>query len=241
MTVPSFQSALPSRKAGFLPEPKSPTFALRSKTAMDPSREVPMSKLHRHLHRLAGRPREPRPKAAVHTAVDRTTPVVLPPVRERWDVVMLSPAANEGTLARINAAGFDVWRPRAVVLVSSATLGKAAWVNRPLWPRYAFVGRRDATGSLCDVWSIGKPLTVGTLSGAVVEALAQQEARGDFDPRTRPAPSIALPVGAEVEALDGLMSGIVQKSDDQRTVVLFRLMERDHVVVVDTARLRVRA
>lgn len=74
-----------------------------------------MSKLHRHLHRLAGRPREPRPKAAVHTAVDRTTPVVLPPVRERWDVVMLSPAANEGTLARINAAGFDVWRPRAVL------------------------------------------------------------------------------------------------------------------------------
>lgn len=201
-----------------------------------------MSKLHRHLHRLAGRPREPRPKAAVHTAVDRTTPVVLPPVRERWDVVMLSPAANEGTLARIDAAGFDVWRPRAVVLVSSATQGKAAWMNRPLWPRYAFVGRRDATGSLRDVWSVGKPLTVGTLSGAVVEALAQQEERGDFDPRNRPPPPAeGFPVGAYVEALDGLMFGIVQKSDDQRTVVLFRLMERDHEVTVETARLRVKA
>lgn len=200
-----------------------------------------MSKLHRHLHRLSGRPREPRPRSVPAVVADKTTPVVLPPVRDRWDVVMLSPAANEGTLSRINAAGFDVWRPRAAVLVSSATLGRAAWVNRPLWPRYAFVGRRDATGSLCDVWSIGKPLTVGTLSGLVVEGLAQQEARGDFDPRTRPAPSTAMPVGAEVEALDGLMSGIVQKSDDQRTVVLFRLMERDHVVTVETARLRVKA
>jgi hypothetical protein len=100
-----------------------------------------MSKLHRHLHRLAGRPREPRPRSVPTVVADKTTPVVLPPVRDRWDVVMLSPAANEGTLASIDAAGFDVWRPRAVVLVSSATQGKAVYVNRPLWPRYARVRR----------------------------------------------------------------------------------------------------
>lgn len=202
-----------------------------------------MSKLHRHLHRLAGRPREPRPRpAAPVVAADKTTPITMPPIRDRWDVVMLSPTANDGTLERINAAGFDVWRPRAAVLVSSATLGRAAWVNRPLWPRYAFVGRRDATGSLSDVRSIGKPLMVGSVSGALVEALVQQELRGDFDPRNLPpAPAEGFPEGVHVEALDGLMSGIVLKSDEERTVVLFRLMEREHRVTVETCKLKVRA
>lgn len=200
-----------------------------------------MSKLHRHLSRLAGRPREPRPKAMPHTVEDKTTPIVFPPVRDRWDVVMLSPAANDGTLSRINAAGFDVWRPRTVVQVSSARVGAAAWVNRPLWPRYAFVGRRDATGSLSDVWSIGKPLLVGFVTGQTVAAIASREERGEFDCRTLPPAGFHFSVGAEVEALDGLMSGIVQKSDEQRTVVLFRLMEREHRVTVETCKLKVRA
>jgi hypothetical protein len=101
------------------------------------------------------------------------------------------------------------------------------------------VARDTATTSLSDVWSIGKPLLVGSLSGLVVEALVQQEARGDFDPRNHlPPPAEGFPVGAYVEALDGLMSGIVQKSDEQRTVVLFRLMEREHRVTVETCKLR---
>lgn len=199
-----------------------------------------MSKLHRHLSRLAGRPREHRPKAVAHTVEDKTTPIAFPPVIDRWDVVMLSPSANDGTLDRIKAAGFHVWRPRAVILVSSASVGRAAWVNRPLWPRYAFVARDDATGSLRDVWSIGRPLLVGSLSGGVVEALVQQEARGEFDARTKPQ-GVGFPVQVVVETLDGLMSGIVQKSDEMRTVVLFRLMEREHLVTVETSKLRVRA
>ena len=95
------------------------------------------------LNRLMSRPLPPapvRPGARKPIVIeDLTTPHVAPPCREAWDVVMLSPHANDGTLARIDAAGFDVWRPRAAVLVSSSTLGMAAWVNRPLWPRYAFL------------------------------------------------------------------------------------------------------
>lgn len=200
-----------------------------------------MSKLHRHLHRLAGRPREYRPKATPRVIEDKTTPVVLPPARDRWDVVMLSPAANDGTISRIDAAGFDVWRPRAAVLVSSAVMGRSAFVNRPLWPRYAFVGRRDAVGSLSDVWSIGKPLTVGSVSGTLVDAIAAREERGEFDCRTAPECGPSFADGAEVETLDGLMAGIVLKSDEQRTEVLFRLMGAERPVVVETCKLKVRA
>lgn len=199
-----------------------------------------MTKLNRLMaSKNHPRHREPRPKATPHVVEDKTTPIVFPPVRDRWDVVMLSPSANQGTLDRIKDAGFDVWRPRTVVQVSSASVGRAAWVNRPLWPRYAFVARASATGSLRDVWSIGKPLTVGTLSGDVVEALVWQEARGDFDERGKPG--FRFPVGTEVEALDGLMSGIVRKSDELRTVVLFRLMEREHEVTIETCKLKARA
>lgn len=199
-----------------------------------------MSKLHRHLSRLAQTVREPRPKPKHRVIEDRTSPLVLPPARDRWDVVMLSPAANEGTLDRIGDAGFDVWRPRAVVLLSAATLGKAVFVNRPLWPRYAFVGRRDATGSLADVWSIGKPLTVGSVSGALVAAIAAREEAGEFDCRTLPQVGPSFAEKAAVETLDGLMAGIVLKSDEMRTVVLFRLMEREHVVTMETRKLRER-
>lgn len=199
-----------------------------------------MSKLHRLMTRHAQTVREPRPRSKHRVIEDRTSPLVLPPIRDRWDVVMLSPAANDGTLSRIDAAGFDVWRPRTVVLLSAATLGKAVFVNRPLWPRYAFVGRRDATGSLCDVWSIGRPLVVGSVSGAMAHAIAAREEAGEFDCRTLPPVGPSFADGAAVETLDGLMSGIVQKSDEMRTVVLFRLMERDHVVTVETSKLRER-
>jgi hypothetical protein len=183
-----------------------------------------MSKLHRHLHRLAGRPREPRPKAAVHTAVDKTTPVVMPPVRERWDVVMLSPAANEGTLSRINAAGFDVWRPRAVVLVSSATLGKAAWMNRPLWPRYAFVGRRDGCPSLADVPFIGPVQTIGQIDGQVVCDVAAREWRGEYDLRRRQVQPKVFEPGTRVQTLDDLMEGIVLRSEGERVTLLCQFL-----------------
>ncbi|MFG1389076.1 hypothetical protein [Xanthobacter versatilis] len=201
-----------------------------------------MSKLHRLMSRPQPRPRERRPAKTMPRVIeDRTTPTVFPPARDRWDVVMLSPAANDGTLARIDAAGFDVWRPRAAIQVSSAMVGKVAFVNRPLWPRYAFVGRRDAVGSLSDVWSIGKPLTVGSVSGALVDAIAAREMRGEFDCRTVPEAGQSFADGAEVETLDGLMAGIVLKSDEQRTVVLFRLMDSDRPVVVETCKLKVRA
>lgn len=201
-----------------------------------------MSKLHRLMHCAIPHPRERRPTPARPRATeDRTSPFVAPAIRDRWDVVMLSPAANDGTLARIDAAGFDVWRPRTVVLMSSATLGKAAYVNRPLWPRYAFVGRRDATGSLSDVWSIGKPLTIGSVSAALVEAIAMREMRGEFDCRTSPEAGPSFEAGAGVETLDGLMAGIVVKSDEQRTHVLFRLLDAERVVQVETGKLRLRA
>lgn len=199
-----------------------------------------MSKLHRHLHRLAGRPREPRPKAAVHTAVDRTTPVTLPPVRDRWDVVMLSPAANEGTLARINAAGFDVWRPRAVVLVSSATLGKAAWVNRPLWPRYAFLGRNPGCPSTADVPYIGPVKFIGHLSGRAVDAIAAREQRGEFDCRTLPPEPPSFAPGTPVKTIDDLLDGIVLRSEGERVIILMQIMGAEREVCVQVGKLAVK-
>lgn len=199
-----------------------------------------MSKLHRHLHRLAGRPREPRPKAAVHTAVDKTTPVTLPPVRDRWDVVMLSPAANEGTLARINAAGFDVWRPRAVVLVSSATLGKAAWVNRPLWPRYAFLGRNPGCPSTADVPYIGPVKFIGDLSGRAVDAIAAREQRGEFDCRTLPPEPPSFAPGTPVKTIDDLLDGIVLRSEGERVIILMQIMGAEREVCVQVGKLAVK-
>lgn len=201
-----------------------------------------MSKLHRLMSRPQPRPRERRPAKSMPRVIeDRTIPFVAPASRDRWDVVMLSPAANDGTLARIDAAGFDVWRPRAVVLISSATLGRAAWVNRPLWPRYAFLGRNTGCPSPTDVPFIGRVLVVGNVSGALVDAIAAREERGEFDCRTVPEAGPSFSDGTEVETLDGLMAGIVLKSDEQRTVVLFRLLDAERPVVVETCKLRERA
>ncbi|MFG1333999.1 hypothetical protein V5F41_22445 [Xanthobacter autotrophicus] len=201
-----------------------------------------MSKLHRLMSRPQPRPRERRPAKPMPRVIeDRTTPILAPASRDRWDVVMLSPAANDGTLARIDAAGFDVWRPRAAVLVSSAMVGRAAFVNRPLWPRYAFLGRNHGCPSPADVPFIGRVLVVGNVSGLLVDAIAAREERGEFDCRTVPEAGPSFSDGAEVETLDGLMSGIVLKSDDQRTVVLFRLLDAERPVVVETCKLRERA
>lgn len=180
-----------------------------------------------------------RSKPAAQTVEDKTTPLQVPPDIREWMAVMLSPKANDGTMARIDAAGFDVWRPRTVVRISSASLSKAAFVNRPLWPRYAFVARRPGcTMSLSDVWSIGKPLTVGSLSGRIVSSIAAREAAGEFDCRTLPQIGPVFSTGAAVETLDGLLHGIVHKSDEARTIVLFRMLDADRAVVVETAKLR---
>lgn len=198
-----------------------------------------MSKLNRLMHRgRSGRSRDPRLRTTPKVVEDKTTPFAAPPDLFRWDVVMLSPAANDGTLARIDAAGFDVWRPRTVVLITAARVGASVYVNRPLWPRYAFVARRDATMNLSDVWSIGKPLIVGSVSGAVVDAIATREGMGEFDCRSLPKAGEAFDRGANVETMDGLMRGIVLKSDEQRTVVLFRILDAEREVQVETRRLK---
>lgn len=197
-----------------------------------------MSKLHRHLSRLAGRPREPRPKATPHVVEDKTTPIVFPPVRDRWDVVMLSPAANEGTLSRIRDAGFDVWRPRTVVQVSSATLGRGAWVNRPLWPRYAFLGRNEGCPSPADVPFIGRVQVIGSMDGQMVCDIAFREWRGEFDLRNRQAAPKTLKPGTRVQTLDGLMEGIVMRSEGERVFLLHQFLGSERVIEASVAHLR---
>jgi hypothetical protein len=198
------------------------------------------------LNRLMARSLPPAPvRTSARRPVvieDKTTPHVAPPCRESWDVVMLSPHANDGTLARIDAAGFDVWRPRMVVMLSSASVGKHVKVNRPLWPRYAFVARRpECRVTLSSVWDIGKPLCIGSVHGSTVEAISIREAAGEFDGTMLPPEAPAFDPGAQVETLDGLMQGIVLKSDEARTVVLFRLMDAEREVQVETGRLRLSA
>jgi len=179
-----------------------------------------MSKLHRLMTRHAQTVREPRPKPKHRVIEDKTTPFAAPPVRDRWDVVMLSPAANDGTLSRINAAGFDVWRPRTVVLLSAASLGKAVFVNRPLWPRYAFLGRNDGCASASDVPYVGPVRGIGVMSGRMVSAIAEREERGEFDCRTLPPAPPTFNVGDHVQTLDGLLDGIILRSEGERVFLL---------------------
>lgn len=197
------------------------------------------------LNRLMARPLPPapaRPGARKPIVIeDKTTPHVAPPEREAWDVVMLSPHANDGTLARIVAAGFDVWRPRMVVVLSAASIGRHVKVNRPLWPRYVFVARRsECRVAISDVWNVGSLLVLGNVKGRTVEAISCREAIGEFDGTKPPPTGPVFDRDARVETLDGLMQGIVRKSDEARTVVLFRLMDADREVVMDTRRLRLR-
>lgn len=179
-----------------------------------------MSKLHRLMTRHAQTAREPRPKPQHREIEDKTVPFVAPPIRHQWDVVMLSPQANDGTLGRIQDAGFDVWRPRMVIKVSSARIGAAAWVNRPLWPRYAFLGRNDGCASASDVPYVGPVRGIGVMSGRMVAAIADREERGEFDCRTLPPAPPTFNVGDHVQTLDGLLDGIVLRSEGERVFLL---------------------
>ena len=199
-----------------------------------------MTKLNRLMaSKNHPRPRELRPKASPRVIEDKTTSPEMPAALDEWQVVMLAPSANDGTLHRIADAGFHVWRPRMVRLISASSLGKSVYVNRPLWPRYAFIARRaGCTMALADVWSVGKPLMVGKLPGSVVDGIYRREAAGEFDCRTLPPAGFSFDPEASVETLDGLMRGIVLKSDEERTVVLFRLLDKEHEVRIETRKLR---
>jgi len=197
-----------------------------------------MTKLNRLMaSKNNPRPRERRQKNAPRVIEDKTIAFASPAAHERWDVVMLSPQANEGTLARIVDAGYDVWRPRVVVLQTSASLGKAVYVNRPLWPRYAFLGRNLGCPSTADVPYIGPVKFIGELSGRAVAAVAAREERGEFDCRTLPPAPPSFAPGAAVKTIDDLLDGIVMRSEGERVVILMQIMGSEREVCAQASRL----
>lgn len=200
------------------------------------------SKLHRLMSRTDPRHREPRPARSVPREVaDRTTPFVAPPRLDEWQVVQVGPRCEALAVARLIGAGFVAYRPQMVRVVSAASVGRAAYVSRPLWPRYVILHRpAGITMSIRDIRDIGNPIAVGNLSGAAVEAISGREAGGEFDCRKSPPEGFSFDFGACVEWMDGLMSGIVLKSDEDRTVVLFRILEADREAHIETSKLRLK-
>lgn len=199
-----------------------------------------MTKLNRLMaSKNNPRPREPRMLSRAPRVIeDRTVAFSAPSDREAWDVVMLSPQAGEGTLGRIRDAGFDVWRPRTVVLITSAAVGKAAFVNRPLWPRYAFLGRNAGCASPSDVPYVGPVRSVGILPGRMVLSIAGREERGEFDCRTLPPEPPSFKPGDRVQTLDGLMEGIVLRSEGERVFLLRQFLGADREIEVCAGKLK---
>ena len=201
-----------------------------------------MTKLNRLMaSKNHPRPRERRQKNAPRVIEDQTVAFAAPPVRDRWDVVMLAPQANDGTFNRIRDAGYDVWRPRVVILQTSASMGKAMYVNRPLWPRYAFLGRNPGCPSTADVPYIGPVKFIGDLSGRAVTAVAAREESGEFDCRTLPpAPPFFAP-GTLVKTIDDLLDGIVLRSEGERVLILMQIMGAEREVWAQAGKLAEKA
>ena len=199
-----------------------------------------MTKLNRLMaSKNNPRPRERRPlKAMPRVIEDKTKPFERPAERVAWDVVMLSPQANDGTMERIKAAGFDIWRPRTVILLTAASVGKAVFVNRPLWPRYAFLGRNAGCASPSDVPYVGTVRVVGYLPGSMVTSIADREERGEFDCRTLPPEPPTFKTGSRVQTLDGLMEGIVLRSEGERVVLLRQFLGADREIEVCAGKLK---
>lgn len=204
------------------------------------------SKLARLMSRNMPRPRDAKPaKPGPRVIEDKTTELPAPPHVSEWIVVMIAPRCEDTAMVRLREAGFIAWMPRLVNMLSSARLRKSVFVNRPLWPRYVLVHRPEGcTTSLADVWSIGSPIIVGVLSGYIVDKIYARESSGEFDCRNIPKGPSFIPKGpsfadgAEVETLDGLLRGIVQNSDEERVVVLFKLLNSEHNIQMDAAKLR---
>lgn len=158
-----------------------------------------------------------------------------------WYVVHTQPMQERRAEINLRRQGFDTYLPRYQRLRRHAR--KTELVERPLFPRYLFVGldlARDRWRAVQSTFGVYRLVAVGEdpapLPAGIVDEIRRREGEDGFVALGLPA---GLKPGSPVRLIDGIFAdskGVLERiADDRRVAVLLHLLGREVRVLVSPA------
>ena len=199
------------------------------------------SKLNRMMARNAppsGLQMPPKQKRPLRI-VDNTKPLQRAPEAAAWLVVMVEPRCEGKAIISLHEAGHLAWHPQMTVWSTNHRLRIKSKEHRPVFPRYIFVAKGErATKSVLACDHITYLVSSLPRSSTFMEELSERQHQGWADIKPVSPFKIDQEVVINDEGVFHGLSGIVEKTDADRTTILFDILGSMTKIEVDTDHLK---
>lgn len=170
-----------------------------------------------------------------------TVPRTSSEATDHWFVVNSQPSREHIAHAHLERQGFCVYLPKVKKIIRHAR--RIRETARPLFPGYVFVRRNEDLRWRSILGTIGVRSVVrcgetpSTISGDFIGALQLREIDGFVTKPTNPF-RIGQIVVVQNPSLDGLIGQIIELRDNERIIVLMKLLNQEVRVNVSPSDIR---